>query len=521
MGGLQVVVLVGVCLLLGGFLSARLRVAAPLVLLLLGVVAGGLLGALPGAPTVEVPPEVVLLLFLPALLFWESITTSLREIRANLRTIVLLAVGLVLLTAASVAAVGHAVGLAWPVAFVLGAVLAPTDATAVTAVAGHLPRRVLTTLRAESLVNDGTALVLFALAVEAAAGVRRVGPAEVVWRLPASYAGGLVLGLATAVLVLLLLRVLDEPRLQNLLSVLIPFLAYLPAEEVGVSGVVAVVSCGLALSQATPRVIGARTRVQADGFWQVATYILNGALFVLVGLELRPIVAGTDTTAGAALRDVLLVALVVVGTRLLWMNTVPYVVRALDRRPAQRLRRVGARQRVPVAWAGFRGAVSLAAALAIPEGVAGRDRVVLITFGVILVTLLVQGATMPAVVRWARYPADAGVADEVHLAEQEATAAGLAALNVRAAELSSSADVVARVRARYEAHLTRLQAYGEQTVEQDEQDEQRLSLALLADKRAAAVRLRDDRRIDDAVLRRIQARLDVEELRLSAVPAEE
>ncbi len=294
MQGPQVVVLVGACLLLGGVLSARLHVASPLVLLLLGVLAGALLGAIPGSPAVELPPTVVLLLFLPALLYWESITTSLREIRADLRGIALLAVGLVLLTAVAVAAVGHAVGMSWPAAFTLGAVVSPTDATAVSAVAGRLPRRTLTTLRAESLINDGTALVIYALAVEAATGVRRVGLGEVAWRLPVSYAGGVLLGLSTAVVVLVVRRWLHEPRLENVLSVLIPFLAYLPAQKLGVSGVVAVVSCGLLLSQATPRVISARTRLQAEGFWQLTAYILNGALFVLVGLELRPVLGSSD-----------------------------------------------------------------------------------------------------------------------------------------------------------------------------------------------------------------------------------
>jgi len=519
--GLQVVVLVGACLLLGGVLSARLHVASPLVLLLLGVLAGGLLGALPGDRTVELPPQVVLLLFLPALLYWESLTTSLREIRANLRAIVLLSVGLVLLTAVAVAGVGHAVGLPWPVAFVLGAVVAPTDATAVAAVAGRLPRRTLTTLRAESLVNDGTALVVYALAVEAASGSRHVGLGEIAWRLPVSYAGGLLLGLGTAGVVLVVLRWLHEPRLENVLGVLIPFLAYLPAEELGVSGVVAVVSCGLLLSQATPTVISARTRVQAEGFWQLATYILNGALFVLVGLELRPVLGSSDVALTPALRDVLLVTLVVVGTRLLWMYTVPYAVRVLDRRPEQRLRRVGARQRAPVAWAGFRGAVSLAAALAVPQDVQGRDRIVLVTFGVILVTLLVQGRSMPAVVRWARLPEDLDVQDERALVEREATHAGLAAVDVRAAELCSPSDVVDRVRTRYEAHLARLQAQGEQGTDEDEQAEDRLRLALLADKRAAVVHLRDTRRIDDTVLRWGQARLDAEEVRLATPEGDE
>lgn len=222
MVGAQVVVLIGMCLLVGAVLSARLHIAAPVMLLLLGAVAGGVLAALPGGHAVSLPPEVVLLLFLPVLLFWESITTSLREIRADLRSIALRAVVLVLLTAAGVAAVGHAVGLAWPVAFVLGAVVAPTDATAVAAVAGRLPRRTLTTLRAESLINDGTALVVYALAVEAATGTRQVGLSEIAWRLPLSYAGGLLVGLGAAVVVLVVLRALNQPRQENVLSVMIP-----------------------------------------------------------------------------------------------------------------------------------------------------------------------------------------------------------------------------------------------------------------------------------------------------------
>ncbi|MGX6604033.1 Na+/H+ antiporter [Micromonosporaceae bacterium Da 78-11] len=520
MVGAQIVVLIGVCLLVGGVLSARLHIAAPVVLILLGGVAGGVLEALPGGHSVALPSEVVLLLFLPVLLYWESITTSLREITADLRSIALRAVVLVLLTAAGIAAVGHAVGLSWPVAFVLGAVLAPTDATAVAAVAGRLPRRTLTTLRAESLINDGTALVIYALAVEAATGARHVGLGEIAWRLPLSYAGGLLIGLTTALVVLVVLRVLHEPRQKNVLSVMIPFLAYLPAEELGLSGVVSVVSCGLLLSQATPRVIEARTRAQAQGFWQLTTHILNGALFVLIGLQLWPVLSGSDLSLGAALRDVLLVTLVVVGTRLVWMNTVPYVVKALDRRPAQQLRWVGARQRFPVAWAGFRGAVSLAAALALPEDVVGRDRIVLITFAVILATLLVQGLTMPAVVRWARLPADPGEQDEHQLVERQMSSAALAALDQRAAELGSPPDAVTRVRTFYLSHLTRLESQGEEGTRQDQEGEDRLHLALLVDKRAAIVRLRDTRRIDDTVLRWGQVRLDAEELRLSE-PAQE
>jgi Na+/H+ antiporter len=317
-------------------------------------------------------------------------------------------------------------------------------------------------------------------------------------------------------------------------SVLTPFLAYLPAELLHASGVVAVVVAGLTLSQAGPQVIGARTRVQARAFWRLTSFLLNGALFVLVGLQLHVVVEGrpvgdlVDGTVAAVL-----VGVVVIGTRLLWSNVMPYVIRALDRRPAQRLRRVGFRQRQPLAWAGFRGAVSLAAALAIPledadgEPLAGRDLVLLVTFGVIVLTLVAQGLTLPAVVRWARLPEDPGEISERGLAEETATRAALEAMDVRAAELGVPDDVVTRLRAQYDEHLRELalrQAVLDGAAEDEDRDalealtaERALRLALLAEKRRAVHELRHDHTIDDLVLLRVQAQLDAEEVRLSGV----
>jgi Na+/H+ antiporter len=527
---LEILVVVGVLVLLGGVLGRWLHLPAPLVQLALGVV----VGFVPGLGEVELPPEVVLFLFLPALLYWEALNTSLREARANLRVISLFAVGLVLVTAGTVAVVGHALGLSWPMAFVLGAVLAPTDATAVAAVAGRLPRRASTTLRAESLVNDGTALVLFGVAVGVAVGELEIGPGGVALRLLTSYAGGIAVGLAVAAFAYWVRPRLGDVRLENVFSVLTPFLAYLPAELLHASGVVAVVVAGLTLSQAGPQVIGARTRVQARAFWRLTSFLLNGALFVLVGLQLHVVVEGrpvgdlVDGTVAAVL-----VGVVVIGTRLLWSNVMPYVIRALDRRPAQRLRRVGFRQRQPLAWAGFRGAVSLAAALAIPledadgEPLAGRDLVLLVTFGVIVLTLVAQGLTLPAVVRWARLPEDPGEISERGLAEETATRAALEAMDVRAAELGVPDDVVTRLRAQYDEHLRELalrQAVLDGAAEDEDRDalealtaERALRLALLAEKRRAVHELRHDHTIDDLVLLRVQAQLDAEEVRLSGV----
>jgi Na+/H+ antiporter len=531
---LEIVVVIGVLVLLGGIIGRRLHVPPALAQLTLGIA----VGFVPGLGDVQMPPEVVLFLFLPALLYWEAINISLREARANLRTISLSAIGLVLVTTATVAVVAHALGLSWPMAWVLGAVLAPTDATAVSAVAGRLPRRFSTTLRAESLVNDGTALVLFGVAVGVAAHGLQIGPAGVAVRLVVSYAGGIAVGLAVAALAVAVRRRLHDVRLENVLSVLTPFVAYLPAELLDVSGVVAVVTCGLVMSRVGARVIGARTRVQARAFWQLTTFLLNGSLFVLVGLQLHVIVEGrrpAAVLAGAGMA--LLVALVVIGTRLLWVNVVPYVIRALDRRPAQRLRRVGFRQRQPGAWAGFRGAVSLAAALAIPtHGADGqplgeRDLVLLVTFGVIMVTLVVQGPTLPAVVRWARYPADSGEDAERRLAERTATEAAIEAIDDRAAELGTPPEVADRLRVQYVDRLRNLDLEqlvadgGAQDGDRDTLEavaaERALRLALLSEKREAIESLRHAHTVDDLVLLRVQTQLDVEEVRLAGVVDEE
>ena len=318
--------------------------------------------------------------------------------------------------------------------------------------------------------------------------------------------------------------------LQNTISVLTPFAAFLAAEEIHASGVLAVVVCGLWLSQVGPRTVTARTRLQARAFWQVTTFLLNGSLFVLVGMQLRGAMESLQSYSwGEALFDAVLVALAVIGTRLLWSYTTPYVIRAVDRRPQQRLRRVGARQRLVTAWSGFRGGVSLAAALAVPlvlvdgSPFPGRDLIVVVTFGVILVTLLVQAPTLPAVIRYARLPEDTAEVAEEQLAHRRAAEAGLAALPATAARLNIHPTAAEHVRADYEERLHTLDGEYEEPEDQvvEREDYQRLRHALLAEKRAAIVALRDAGKIDDIVLRRVQAGLDAEEVRLAGVVDDE
>src|SRR4051812_15605205 len=282
----------------------------------------------------------MLLLFLPALLYWESLTTSLREIRSNLRVIVLASTLLVIATAAAVAVVGHALGLPWGPAWVLGAALAPTDATAVGVLARALPRRIVTVLRAESLVNDGTALVIYGIAVAVTVGQEELGVGPVSWLVLLSYGGGIVAGGLTGLLSTWVRRRIDDPTLENMAVLVTPFVAFLLADLVHASGVLAVVVCGLLMSQTAPRITSAAARQQMVGFWSLATTVLSSALFLLVGLQAQTAIRNlTSTSAAQAIVDIVLVTAVVVGTRWFWLYTTPYVIRLLDRRPAQRARR--------------------------------------------------------------------------------------------------------------------------------------------------------------------------------------
>ncbi|MGW7545288.1 Na+/H+ antiporter [Streptomyces sp. NPDC054770] len=512
MASLELIAVVAVGILLMGWLSRRTGLSEPL--LLLG--AGCLVGLAPPFASFALSPEVVLFLFLPALLYWEALTSSVREIRDNFRSIALQSTGLVLATAVAVAAVAHALGYGWPVAFVLGAVLAPTDAAAVAAVARAMPRRILTVLRTESLLNDGTALVLLAVAVDVVTGERPFSWSGTVVAFAASYAGGILAGGVVALLLVPVRRRLPDPLLHSVLSVATPFLAYLPAELLHVSGVLAVVTCGLVTTRFGPRVIGPDARIQAVAFWEVASYLLNSALFVLVGIQLPSAVrALTSVSLVRATFAALAVSVAVIGTRIAWFYSVPYLVRLLDRRPRQRERRITGRQRLPLAWAGMRGAISLAAALTVPATTAGghvvgqRDAIVFLTTVVIVVTLTVLGPTLPAVVRRARFPEDTDKATELTLVRCRMSSAALHALPELARRFGVAEQDTRRMVQDIEDRTTPASGTARRR-----EGVRRLELALLQVKRDTLTDLRDAGRIDDIVLRTVQRMLDVEEVRL-------
>lgn len=427
--GLELVVAVGVAILVGGVVAQRIHLPTPVVLV--GV--GSLLTLVPQLHGVGLPPEMVLLLFLPALLYWESLTTSLREIRRFVRGVLLTGVVLVVLTAAAVATVLHTLGVDWGVGWIIGAALAPTDATAVAALARGMRHRERVILEAEGLINDGTALVVYAMAVGLVTGATQVSAGVVSARFALSFGGGIVIGLVVGWLIWQVRRRLRDTMLPNVTSVLTPFVVYLVAEQVHASGVLAVVVCGIFMSQLAPRWVRAEIRMQGSAFWTLTTFLLNGALFVLVGLQLPASVRDLATdTVGHAVVLVVAAYLTLLVVRLAFLVVSAYLIRMVDRRPAQRALRTTNRGRVVSTVAGFRGGVSLALALAVPTTVAGaafpgRDLIILVTGSVVVLTLVIQGLALPRVIAWAHLPEDTTPQEELQLAREHATREALGA----------------------------------------------------------------------------------------------
>jgi monovalent cation/hydrogen antiporter len=521
--GLVVIVVLFAIVIVGTVLGRRYRVGPPVLLIGLGA----LLGLIPRFGHVRLDGEIVLLLFLPAILYWESLNTSFREIRANLRVIVLLSIGLVIANAIAVSWTARAFGMESHAAAVLGAVLSPTDASAVAGLAKQLPRRTLTVLKAESIINDGTALVLFGVAVSVAMGGAPVGPLNLTVQFILSYLGGIAAGVVIGGVVTLARTRLDAPQEEAALSLLTPFAAFLLANSIGCSGVVAVLVSALMLAYASPRVIRARSRLVSFAFWDIATFLINGALWVFVGVQLPSAVRGVSRVDGGihhALVMAVAVTAVVVAARIVWGEATTMLVRAVDRREAQRERRVAWRQRMVSSWAGFRGAVSLAAALAVPltthSGAPFPDRnlIIFVVSFVILTTVIVQGSTLPAVVRWARIPQDESHADELRLARCHGAQAALDALPLVAAEVGINEDLQNRLHAEYKKHAALVRASDDSSTRNDAEERsdliRQVRLGVLEHKRRAITELRDQRRIDDIVLLEVQASMDLEEARL-------
>ena len=487
-------------------------------------VLGGLcIGFVPAVPHITLDPELVLLVFLPPLLFSAAVETPLRDLRANIAPIARLSIGLVLFTMTTVAVVAQIAvpALGWAAAFTLGAILAPTDPLAATSVFRRLglPRVLVTIEEAEGLLNDASALVAYRTAVVAALGGSVVLAAALggfVWAI----VGGVAIGLLVGFLFDAILERLDDPPVEVAVSLVIPFLAYLPAEQLGVSGVLAAVGAGLVVGRRLGTILSANSRVLWLTTWKMVVFLLNGFAFVLIGSALPSILAGLgDRPVGDVLSLVLAVSLAVIGARFAWIGASSLLPRSPIRVLSAGDRGLAWRLVVVSSWSGLRGAVSLAAALALPPEFPERNLVQLVTFAVILVTLVGQGLTLPFVVRLAGWNSPDPAGDEVTLARSAAYRAGLAEIE-RARPLWPTHQPLLD---RLESGLTdRTQHLATDDPEETEEhiqerlEHEEIQRGVIASQRMAVIALRDRSQINDQTLRTIERELDLEEIRMEA-----
>ncbi len=521
----ETVILLLVAVLVLTALATAVLVPYPIVL----VIGGLVLGFVPGLPTVRLAPDLVFLVFLPPILWSAAYFTSLRDFRANLRPIALLAVGLVLATTAAVAAVARILvpGLGWAGAVALGAIVSPPDAVAATAVARRLriPHRIITILEGESLVNDATALVLYRAAVGAVA-VGAVAPADALVRFAAAGAGGVLIGLAVGFACEQAMRRSHDSLIEIAITLLGPYAAWVLAERVHASPVLACVAGGLYIRQHFSALVAAATRLQARAVWDLVVFVLNGVVFILIGLQLGSL---REAVPPGRLGDIVwqaaLVSLTAIAVRLAWVPVAAVVPRVLS--PSLRKR-----DPMPpwsslflIGWTGMRGIVSLAAALALPLTVAPgvpfphRNEIILITFGVILSTLVLQGLTLAPLVRALRLPEDDSLAREEALARDRAAVAALRRLDELAAEPWAIHEQVDRARLRYtqgQRRFSSLRGEGG-TPPEAAAAFRRLRHETLTAERNALIELRDRGLISDAVLHQLEYELDVETLRIGMV----
>jgi CPA1 family monovalent cation:H+ antiporter len=496
-------------------LARRVRLPWPSLFVL-----GGLaLGFVPGIPKLQLEPELVLLVFLPPLLFAAAIESPIRDLKTDVWPIARLSILLVLITALAVAALAHfVIGLDWAPALAFGAIVGPTDALAATTVFRRIPipRRIIALVEGESLFNDATALVAYRSAVIATASGTFVLAGALAGFAVAAI-GGIVLGVAVGWLSIEVYKRLSDPPVEVVISLVIPFAAYLPAERLQFSGVLAAVAAGLVIGGRLGTIIGADTRVLWLSTWKMVNFLLNGFLFVLIGLQLPEILAGArDGTLLELVGLIVLVNAVVIGTRFayVWLaSLLPNGPRAQIARFNPELAR---RLTIVFGWSGLRGAVSLAAALALPVDFPQRNLLLLLTFSVIVVTLVGQGLTLPNLVRWANWDGVEFDGDALTRARATAYEAGLAE--------------IARAREQWPDHLPLLDRLESSlrdrtehlaTEDPDETEERRkerveheqLQRDVIAAQRAAVIELRDRRSINDRTLRLIERDLDLEELR--------
>ena len=525
---IQLLILLLVVLAAVGVLAARLQIPPVILLVLTGVV----LALVPGVPIVRLDPNIVLLLVLPPIIYSSAVAMSWSEFRFNLRPISLLAIGCVAFSTVAVAAASHwLLQLSWPIGFLLGAIVSPPDAVAPLSIARRmgLPRRIVVILEGEGLANDATALILYRFAVAAVGGqVFSLGHALGVFT--AILAGELVWGVAVGWLMLRLRRWVQNPRIEILLSVLTPFLAYWPPERLGGSGVLATVTAGLYISWNGLRLISSETRLQGIFFWDFLNYLIEGLVFLFTGLQAHALL---DATKSASVDRLLVsgavVSIVVIVTRFIWVYPATYLPRLLVPAIAKRDPSPPWQWPFVLGFTGVRGIVSLAAALAIPlitvDGSAfpDRDLILFVAFVVVLVTLVAQGLTLPMLIRGLGL-ANAGNFERAAERAEELTArrladgAALDRLNALALSDEVPQGAIATLRTFHQERLMQIErrssaGAGSDTTSSDIEDN--LELSDIAADRELVNDLYTRGELKDEARRRIERDLDLREALLA------
>jgi monovalent cation/hydrogen antiporter len=504
--------------------ARRIGVSYPIIL----VIGGLLLAQCPGLPDVRLEPDIVFLVFLPPLLFWDALHCSWRDFREHWRPISRLAIGLVFATAMAVMLATHLVlGFPWGPAFVLGSVLGPTDAVAAAAILErfNVPRHLLAVIRGESLLNDALALVLYETAVHVTQ-FRSYVWGSISGGFCVAAAGGILIGLGLGWLMLRVRRFTGDPLAENTISLLTAYAAYLPADAVHVSGVLAVVAAGLYIGWKDPRMLSAKSRLQSVATWETITFLLNGLLFILIGLQLRSII---ESLSGGSIRSILracfLVSATVILVRILWVFVSTYLPLVINRRLRQRTPFPPWQEPALISWVGMRGGISLAAALAIPHTLSDgspfdrRGEILILTFAVILATLVIQGLSLPRLLYRLKLT-DAGK----ERAEEQRAREALTEAALRYLAAASPGDEIQRraVKQLQNAYRSRAEAFETARSAHLEKPEAgymarliSLERELVGLQRTTLIDLRDIGTISDDVLRRFEVLLDLEETHLT------
>lgn len=503
-------------------ITDRIRIPYPILLVLVGIA----IGIVPGLPHVHLNPDVVFLIFLPPVLYAAAWYTSWPDFKESIRPISLLAIGCVLFTTVLVAMAAHYLipDFGWPESFVLGAIVSPPDAVAATAATKglKLPKRIITILEGESLVNDATGLIAYRYAIAATAS-----GSFIFWLAGINFfyvAGlGIVLGLATGYLFYWIHKITpNNATTDTVFTLLAPYASYLLAEEFHASGVLAVVTAGLFMSPRSSEVFSNRTRIQATAVWDTMIFILNGVIFIFIGLQLPMIMENLGRYSTTTLLGYgSIVSIVTIIARIIWVFPGAYLPRWFSRSVRDNEPDINVRSVSVIAWSGMRGIVSLAAALALPimisetEPFPNRDLIIFLTFCAIFATLVLQGMTLRRLIKWLGIKGDDG-----HVQEEERARLKVAVQVIEHIEerytLGLSDAVLNQIKTKYEIRIQRIRKDQSEEKLTREQIEEftRIQLALIRHERDFVLGLRKAGQIKDEVLRKIEYELDLEEARL-------